>query len=311
MENLLQEFYHLFTAAWFLALVNIIIIDIVMSWDNAIIIWMATRNLPEELRKKAILVWIVLATLMRIWFAFFATYLLTLTWIKFAWGILLLYVVWKFYKELRLGWNHHDDNSSKVKEISFWSAIYTIIIADVSMSLDNVLAVAWASHGNVVTLGIWLVFSILLMAFASNLIAKKLNDYPIIQWVWLLVILFVAIEMLISWTPEIEKSVQITNLFPIFVFWTSMVFVYLHQKYIKKVDEEKIWNYFKQNYLKVLISFIFLVMIFVNLWSNISNYIKTHESIIYVINFILLFIFLEVVSIFRSNFSGVWNKFKK
>ena len=161
MEQIIQDFWHIFTIAWALALLNIIIIDIVMSWDNAIVIGMATKNLPEKLRKKAIMIWIVLATVMRIWFALFATILLNITWLRFAWGVLLLYVVWKFYKELRNGGEHHyENNDKKIKEIWFASAIWTIIIADVSMSLDNVLAVAWASHWNIVTLWIWLVFSI-------------------------------------------------------------------------------------------------------------------------------------------------------
>lgn len=314
MESLIQEFYHLFTVAGFLALINIIIIDIVMSGDNAIIIGMATRNLPDKLRKKAIFVWIVLATIMRICFAFFATFLLTVTGLKFAWGILLLYVVWKFYKELRVG-SHHAEEKKSVKEIWFLSAIYTIIIADVSMSLDNVLAVAGASHGNIVTLGIGLIFSIILMAFASNFIAKKLNDFPIIQWIWLLVILFVAIEMMISGTPEIETKIQMKNLLPFFIFWVSALFVILHQKYVTSVNEEKIRNYMQDNYLKVILSFLFIVLIFVNLWSSITFYITSHHVVLYVINFILLFLFLEVVTIFRyrrqPKKGGKIEKFKK
>ncbi len=300
MEQIIQDFWHIFTIAWALALLNIIIIDIVMSWDNAIVIGMATRNLPEKLRKKAIMVWIILATVMRIWFALFATILLNITWLRFAWGVLLLYVVWKFYKELRNGGEHHEENhNKKIKEVWFASAIWTIIIADVSMSLDNVLAVAWASHWNIVTLWIWLVFSIVLMAFASNYIAKKLSDYPIIQWIWLLVILFVAIEMLIKWTPDIEQTIKITNLLPFFIFIASLVFIFLHQKYVKVIEEEKIINFIWKSYFKIIISFIFIVFLFINLWGPIISYINSHSVILYFINFILLFVFLEIISIFR------------
>ncbi len=300
MEYIIQDFWHIFTIAWALALLNIIIIDIVMSWDNAIVIWMATRNLPEKLRKKAIMVWIVLATVMRVWFALFATILLNMTWLRFAWWILLLYVVWKFYKELRSGWEHHEENSSKTKEVWFMSAIWTIVIADVSMSLDNVLAVAWASHWNVVTLWIWLIFSILLMAFASNYIARKLWDYPIISWIWLLVILFVAIEMLIKWTPDIENTIKIDNLFPFFIFIASMLFVFLHQKYVKAIEEVKIKSFMERNYLKIIISFLFIIFLFVNIWESIVAYIKVHNVFLYFVNFILLFVFLEIISIFRK-----------
>lgn len=299
MQNLTQEFTHLLTVPWLLALVNIIIIDIVMSWDNAIVIWMATRNLTWKTRKKAIFVGIALATVMRICFAFFATYLLTVTWLRFAWWILLLYVVWKFYKELRI-WEAHHEEGNKVKEIWFWSAIYTIIIADVSMSLDNVLAVAWASHGNVVTLWIWLIFSIMLMAFASNYIARKLNDYPIIQWIWLLVILFVAIEMLIKWTPDIENTIHINNLFPFFIFAASTFFVILHQKYFSAISELKVKEFIDKNFLKIIISFLLLILLFVNLWETIVGYINHHIAFLYFINLIILFVFLEVIGILKT-----------
>ncbi len=300
MEQIIQDFWHLFTIAWSLALLNIIIIDIVMSWDNAIVIWMATRKLPEKLRKKAITIWIVAATVLRVIFALFATILLNIAWLRFAGWVLLLYVVWKFYKELRNGEGHHEENDlKKVKEVWFASAITTIIVADVSMSLDNVLAVAWASHGNVVTLWIWLVFSILLMAFASNYIAKKLWEFPIIQWIGLLVILFVAIEMLIKWTPDIENTINITNLFPFFVFLTSILFVFLHQKYVKPIEENKMIEFIKNNYFKIIISFLLIIFLFVNLWETIQSYINSHVVFLYFINFILLFVFLEVISLFR------------
>lgn len=299
MENLTQEFMHLFTFAWALALVNIIIIDIVMSWDNAIIIWMATRNLPERLRKKAIFVGIFLATIMRIWFAFFATYLLELTGLRFAGWILLLYVVWKFYKELR-SWEHAHQEQKSWKEIWFMTAIWTIIIADFSMSLDNVLAVAWASHWNVVTLWIWLVFSIILMAFASNYIAKSLTKFPIIQWVWLLVILFVAIEMLIKWAPDIEQALHLEyNFLPFFIFLSSLLFMYLHQRYFRAISEAKIKTYIEKNYLKIIVWFLFIIFLFVNIGRTITSYIDSHVIINYFVNFILLFIFLEVISLYK------------
>lgn len=299
MENILKDFYLLFTVSWALALINIIIIDIVMSWDNAIVIWMATKKLPEKLRKKAITIWIVIATVLRIIFALFATILLNIAWLRFAWWILLLYVVWKFYKDLRNWEEHHDDNKN-LKDIWFMWALTTIIIADVSMSLDNVLAVAWASHWNIVTLWIWLIVSIILMAFASNYIAKKLIDYPIVSWIWLLVILFVAIEMLIKWTPDIENFIKIDHLLPFFVFISSILFIFLHQKYISALNEEKIKNFIQKKYQHIIIFFLFTVFIFINLWEQITKYINSHEIIAYFVNFILLFIFLEIISLFKN-----------
>ena len=221
-SHLSQEFAHLFTSEWLLALLNIIIIDIVMSWDNAIVIGMATNKLPAEQRKKAIMIWVVWATLLRIIFAISAVWLMKIIGIQLVWWLLLLYVVWKFYTEIRKGGHEeHIDSSKNPNSLS--QAIMLIILADVSMSLDNVLAVAWAAKENIVILGIWLIFSILMMAFASNFIAKKLNDYPQIQWVWLLVILFVAIEMMLHWVEKIDwslnTSIPLINFFGVLIFW--------------------------------------------------------------------------------------------
>jgi YjbE family integral membrane protein len=296
MENIIKWLLELTTMTWLLALLNIIIIDIIMSWDNAIIIWMATRNLPSKLRKKAIFVWIILATVLRIVLAFFAVYLLWVVGIRFAWWVLLLYVVWKFYKELRNGNGHHEEISTK-KEVWFATAIYTIIIADISMSLDNVLAVAWAAHWNIVTLGIWLIFSIILMAFASNYIAKNLWKYPQIQWVWLLVILFVAIEMMINWVTQIEQTISIWNLLPIIILIISMTFIVLHQKKIIAPDETKIKLFLDKNYISIFMWFLIFMMIFISIWDTISIYIKSHDALFLAILFIFLLLFLELVSL--------------
>lgn len=299
MDNIIKWFMELTTIAWMLALLNIIIIDIIMSWDNAIIIWMATRNLPEKMRKKAIFVWIILATILRIILAFFAVYLLQVVGIRFAWWILLLYVVWKFYKELRNWESNHEEDKNK-KEIWFASAIYTIIIADVSMSLDNVLAVAWAAHWNIVTLGIWLVFSIILMAFASNYIAKNLWKYPQIQWVWLLVILFVAIEMMINWVSQIEETISIWNLLPLIILIISITFIVLHQKKIIAPNEEKIKSFLERNYISIFMWFLITIMIFISIWDIISTYIKSHDALFLAIFFIFLLLFLELVSLMKK-----------
>lgn len=298
MENIINDFISLWTTTWFLALVNIILIDIIMSWDNAIIIWMATKDLDPKYRKKAIIVWIFLATIFRIILAFFTVFLLSIVWLKFAWWLLLLYVVWKFYKELRIGWNEEHWVNSK-KEASFIYAIYTIIIADISMSLDNVLAVAWAAHENIVALWIWLIFSIILMAFASNFIAKNLNKYPQIQWIWLLVILFVAIEMILNWTADLNSKLHISNILPFSIFIIWWLFVILHQKYIKPISEESIKNYLSNNYLKVIITNLSLVLILIFLWDKVTNFLNSHLALQYSLIFIIIWLILELFSILK------------
>jgi YjbE family integral membrane protein len=229
MEQIQSDFYALFTFTWMMTLLHIIMIDVVLSWDNAIIIGMATRKLPEKLKKKAIFIGIVWATILRIIFAFFAVFLLQVIGIQVAGALLLLYVVWKFYTELR--GQHGGDKESSGKSQSFYEAVKLIIIADVSMSLDNVLAVAGAAKENVVALGIGLVISILLMAFASHFIAKKMEEYPQIQWLWLVVILLVSIEMLLNGFIKVDQSLNLSfgtvNLIGILLF---LAFLFSYKK---------------------------------------------------------------------------------
>ena len=193
IETLIHDFEYIFTIAWIIALLKIIMIDIVLSWDNAIVIGMATAKLPEHLRKKAITLGIVAATVLRIFFAAITVYLLMIPWLHFIGWVLLLWICYKFFKDLK----HHADQEVHIKaKNTYAGAILTIILADVSMSLDNVLAVAGASNENIVILWVWLIFSILLMAFAANYIAKKIHRYPIIAWIGLWVIFYVALEMI-------------------------------------------------------------------------------------------------------------------
>lgn len=133
------------------------------------------------------------ATILRIIFSLGVVFLMKIPGLEFLGAVLLLYVVWKFYREIRAH-EHHDEHGKSAA--GFGEAIKTIIIADVAMSLDNVLAVAGASHGNVVNLGIGLIISIILMVVASGWIAKMLEKYPSIQWLGLFIILFTALDML-------------------------------------------------------------------------------------------------------------------
>lgn len=298
MEFFLSHFAELFTTAGLLALLNIILIDIVMSGDNAILIGMATRNLEGKERKQAIFFGIILATILRIIFAFFAVFLLSVVGLKFAGGLLLLYVVWKFYRELRTHEGHgpHDE----VKKAGLMAAIYTIVIADVSMSLDNVLAVAGAAHGNIAGLAIGLVVSIVLMAFASNFIAKYLDKYPQIQWVGLFVILFVAVGMLYEGTHELDQQVFHMNILPFVIFVIGGAMVVLQQKYIRPIDERHIKEWLSSNYLGVIMAGLIIFSLLLFFGSQVSAYIGARPVVLYSLLFIILFIALELVSIMRN-----------
>lgn len=244
-EQIVSDFFALFSFNWLLALFHIIMIDVVLSGDNAIIIWMATKKLNWKLRKKAIMLWVVWATVLRIILAFFAVYLMKIIGIQVAGALLLLYVVWKFYVELRSG-HHETSHTDESWESKFLSAVKLIIVADVSMSLDNVLAVAGAAKENVVALGIWLIISIILMAFASNFIARKLEQYPQIQWIGLLIILLVSIEMLLTWFEKLDTTLHIgaVNFIGI-IFFLIFLFAYGKIKNMKlpEVHFLQKWKY--------------------------------------------------------------------
>lgn len=303
LELLQSEFLALFSAAWIWALITIILIDITMSWDNAIVIWMATRWLPEKQRKKAIMIWIILATILRIIFALLVTFLLSIVWIKIAWWILLLYVVWKFYKEIRMHSWHEESLKQKVTT-TFLQSIILIVIADVSMSLDNVLAVAWAANENIVALWIWLIVSIILMWLASNFIANKLEKYPQIQWIWLLIILYVAVEMILDWWHDVTQKIWVwerlaKNFMPALIFLISILWFFLHNKYIKPIDKKNIQDFFANNYLLILI-FNLLLLFFVALWWDIiKSFLFSHIAILYTFTFIIFFIIIEIIAIYK------------
>jgi len=185
---------------------KIIIADLILSGDNALIIGMAAAGLSPELRKKAILYGMIIAAVLRIVFAVVATQLLGIPGILFVGSLLLFWVCWRLYAEIRAGVDEQAEHAMEDAEDpeagypgpprrTLGSALVSITIADVSMSLDNVLAVAAIADGNTNMLIFGLGLAILLMAFAATLIMKLLTKYPWISWVGLLVLVYVAAEM--------------------------------------------------------------------------------------------------------------------
>ena len=169
-----------------LIFIQIILLDLVLAGDNAIIIGMVASQFPNEQRKKIIFWGIGAAIVLRIIFTLITAYLLQITGLRLIGGVLLLYVCY----------NASEEKSQSVENTSFFKAITTIIIADVTMSLDNVLAVAGAAKDHYYLLIFGLVLSIALMAVAANLISQWIKKYKWIAWLGLLAILFVAIELI-------------------------------------------------------------------------------------------------------------------
>jgi len=175
-------------------LTQIILIDLVLAGDNAIIIGMVASKFPLEQRKKIIFWGIGGAVVLRIILTLLTAYLLQITGLRLIGGLLLLYIVYKLYVDVIKGTDH--ENDIKVDNSSFLKAIWTILLADFTMSLDNVLGVAGAAGDHYYLLIFGLVLSIILMATAATLISNWIKKYKWIAWAGLLAILIVAIELI-------------------------------------------------------------------------------------------------------------------
>ncbi len=174
---------------------QIVFIDLVLAGDNAIIIGMVASQFPVDQRKKIIFWGIGAAVILRIIFTLLTAYLLQITGLRLIGGILLLYICYKLYKDVIKN-NSSDNENIKVDNSSFIKAITTVILADVTMSLDNVLGVAGAARDHYILLIFGLALSIILMATAASLISKWIKKYRWIGWIGLIAILIVAIELI-------------------------------------------------------------------------------------------------------------------
>jgi YjbE family integral membrane protein len=198
-----MDFASLITPEAVTAFIEIILIDIVLAGDNAIVVGALAAGLPPDQRKRVIMIGVLAALVLRILFALIVTQLLQIVGLVLAGGLLLLWVAWRMYRELR-----HDGESAGSDEIlgdehsglrpakSFANAAWGVAVADVSMSLDNVLAVAGAAREHPWVLVFGLILSVILMGVAANFIARYVERYRWIAWVGLLVILWVALKMI-------------------------------------------------------------------------------------------------------------------
>ena len=215
----------IFTAAGFTALLQVIAIDLVLAGDNAIVIGLAAAGLPPDQRKRAILIGVIAATVLRIGFAAITVQLLAIVGLLLAGGILLLWVCWKMWRELRVSAQEAHNATEALADTDFnddgtiagngkgprktlGQAALQIVIADVSMSLDNVLAVAGAARDHFTVLIIGLILSIALMGLAATFIARLLHKHRWIAYVGLLIILYVAVDMVYRGAMEVWPLVD-------------------------------------------------------------------------------------------------------
>ena len=211
----------LITTEAMVAFLQVVMIDLVLAGDNAIVIGLAAAGLPPAQRKQAILVGILAATVLRILFAGVTTQLLQIVGLMFAGGILLLWVCWKMWRELRtspaeeqpaflVSYDINADGTmaGRARRKTFGQAALQIVVADVSMSLDNVLAVAGAAREHPIILVCGLLLSIALMGVAANMVARLLQKHRWIGYVGLAIILYVACEMIYRGANELKPTIN-------------------------------------------------------------------------------------------------------
>jgi len=204
------SFDNLLSPEWYrtnaVALFNVLLIDLVLAGDNAIVVGLAASRVEKSIRSKVIFWGITAAVVLRILFASITVQLLAIVGLTLAGGLLLLFVCWKMYRQI--GSVEHDlDTASSATStganLGFWGAVWQITLADVAMSLDNVLAVAGAAKDEPLVLVIGLAISVVLMAVAAHFIARLLVSYPWITWLGLLVILWVALDMIYTGSQQV------------------------------------------------------------------------------------------------------------
>jgi len=183
-----------------LILLQVVLIDVTLAGDNAVVVGLAVAGLPPALRRRAIIAGIAGATLIRVMLSLVAVSLLVVVGLTFAGGVLLLWVCWKMYRELREG---PEEEGAGGRHKTLRQAVTQIILADLSMSLDNVLAVAGAARGRIWLLAGGLVLSIVLMGVAADLLARLLQKQRWIAWLGLAIVAYVAIKMIIDGWGEV------------------------------------------------------------------------------------------------------------
>ena len=196
---------------WIIDVSQIIIADIVLSGDNALIIGMAASAVPEKSRKKVIFIGLMAAALLRLLFALVASYLISIPGLLLIGGLLLFWVCWKFYGDIKeFTSNDKEDNKDKdVKGKGMKAAITTIIIADVSMSLDNVIAVTAIARDNTTLLMFGIALAILLMAVFATAIVKILTRFKWLSYLGLVFLIYLSADMTIDGWKQVSPFINI------------------------------------------------------------------------------------------------------
>jgi YjbE family integral membrane protein len=195
-DHIVADFGDLGKPSAWAALVQVLMIDVMLAGDNAIVVGSLAAGLPADQRRKVIVIGVIAALVLRIVFALMVTWLLGIVGLVLAGGLLLLWVAWRMYRDLRRHVSHAEGAHGVAPARSFLGAAWSVAIADVSMSLDNVLGVAGAARNHPGILIVGLVFAVALMGAAANLIAAYIERFRWIAWVGLAVIVYVSLKMI-------------------------------------------------------------------------------------------------------------------
>ena len=217
-NHIVNDFSNITQPGAFAAFLQVLMIDLVLAGDNAIVVGALAAGLPAEQRKKVILIGVLAALVLRILFALIVTQLMQIIGLILVGGLLLLWVAWKMWRELRHTGESHgsdeirgDEHSGLRPAKSFAGAAWAVAVADVSMSLDNVLAVAGAAKDHPGILIVGLVFAVALMGLAANIIARYIERYRWIAYIGLLIIVYVAGKMI--YEGWVDPAVGVSTLF--------------------------------------------------------------------------------------------------
>jgi YjbE family integral membrane protein len=214
--NIVKDFSNITEPAAFAVFMQVLLLDLVLAGDNAIVVGALAAGLPPEQRKKVILIGVIAALVLRVIFALMVTWLLGITGLVLAGGLLLLWVAWKMYRDVTRNEATEspgspeiagDENSGIPAAKSFAGAAWSVAIADISMSLDNVLGVAGAAKDHPGIMVVGLIFAVALMGLAANIIAQYIERYRWIAWIGLAVIVYVAAKMIWEGWHEVQPHV--------------------------------------------------------------------------------------------------------
>lgn len=215
--NIVKDFSNITEPAAFAVFMQVLLLDLVLAGDNAIVVGALAAGLPADQRKKVILIGVAAALVLRVIFALMVTWLLGITGLVLAGGLLLLWVAWKMYRDVTRSEATEspgspeiagDENSGIPAAKSFAGAAWSVAVADVSMSLDNVLGVAGAAKDHPGIMVVGLIFAVALMGLAANIIAQYIERYRWIAWVGLAVIVYVAGKMIWEGWGEVQPHVM-------------------------------------------------------------------------------------------------------